>query len=353
MPNPSDYDSQKKWMSACVPARKEEGDTQDQAVAVCLSIWRKHTGQPEPKGKAAPSLEQQQRRISTAWDVQRPRSNAPDTIEGGYVTETFDTYVIISANGAYWKVGYTDDDETVAFAPQDKWRKVEQRSRWVDAKNALKAISRTDDELRVGNYIVLFGGRDLEGVASPTINRDGSKGEFFTSETDLESEHTKGGVLFVDWEHGREDEPGPGDVLGVVDWKTARRDERGVWVERVLNRRSKYVKWMEELIDAGIIGSSTEAVPDEVQKADDGAIVRWPLRRDTLTVTPMEPRMMSENHIQAFKALGIPVPAQDDTANDSKPPEAEPEADKSAASAAGQGRMRALLLKNRLTMEGQ
>ena len=29
--------------------------------------------------------------------------------------------------------------------------------------NALKAISRTDDELRVANYIVLFGGKDIEG----------------------------------------------------------------------------------------------------------------------------------------------------------------------------------------------
>lgn len=50
MPNPSDYETEKAWMSACVPVRKKEGDEQDQAVAVCLSMWRKHTGQPEPKG---------------------------------------------------------------------------------------------------------------------------------------------------------------------------------------------------------------------------------------------------------------------------------------------------------------
>ena len=251
MPNPGDYESEKEWMSACVPTRKEEGDAQDEAVATCLSIWRRHTGQPEPK-----------------------------------------------------------------------------------AANPLKAISRTDSELRAANYIVLFGGRDLEGVASAQVNRDGSKGEYFTPDTDLESEYTKSAV-FVDWEHGQDDEPDGGQVLGVVDWKTARKDERGVWVERILNRRSKYVKWMEELIDAGIIGSSTEAVPDEVQKADDGAILRWPLRRDTLTVTPMEPRMLGANHIQAFKALGIPVPASDDNqAAAPEPAEAEPEAEPSAVSVA-------------------
>ena len=39
--------------------------------------------------------------------------------------------------------------------------------------NTLKAISKTDDELRVGNYIALFGGRDLED-------------EHFTSDTEFE-----------------------------------------------------------------------------------------------------------------------------------------------------------------------
>ncbi|HUW09837.1 MAG TPA: hypothetical protein VM537_08905, partial [Anaerolineae bacterium] len=252
MPNPSDYDDKDKWMAACVPVRIDEGNKQDQAIAVCLSIWRKHTGEPEPEGK-----------------------------------------------------------------------------------NALKAISRTDDELRVGNYIVLFGGRDLEGIASAQVNRDGTKGEYFTADTDLESAYTKAGMLYVDWEHGHGkeldgvDAPGEDDVLGVVDWATAKADTRGVWVERALKRRSEYVKFLEELIDAGLIGTSSQAVPDGIRKGKGGQIARWPLKRDTLTFQPMEPRMMKEygdNHIQAFKALGIPVPAQDDTANDSTPPEAEPEA---------------------------
>jgi hypothetical protein len=41
MPNPKNYDSQKDWMKACVPTPIEEGDKQDQAVAVCLSMWRR------------------------------------------------------------------------------------------------------------------------------------------------------------------------------------------------------------------------------------------------------------------------------------------------------------------------
>ena len=271
MPNPAKYDNQKDWMAACVPTRIDEGDKQDQAVAVCLSMWRKHTGQPEPEGK-----------------------------------------------------------------------------------NALKAISRTDDELRVGNYIVLFGGRDLEGIGSEIINGDGSRGEFFMPTTQFESAYTKAGAFHIDWEHGKR-ELSPDEVLGTVDWKTARWDEKGIFVERVLNRRSKYVQFVEDLIEQGLIGTSTQPVQVGVSKKANGEIESWPLYRDSLTVMPMEPRMMQEfgdNVLQAFKALGIPVPAQDDTANDSTPPEAEPEDAKASASAAGQGRMRMQLLKNRLTMEG-
>lgn len=177
--------------------------------------------------------------------------------------------------------------------------------------NALKAVSRTPDELRVANYMVLFGGRDLEGIASPRKNRDGSAGEFFTKATDFSSAYTQTGVLYVDWEHGQApaDEPGKDDVLGFVDWKSARIDDRGVFVERVLNRRNRYVQFLEELIDAGMIGNSSEAVAGEVEKGDSGEIKRWPLVRDTLTVSPMEPRMITANALVALKALSESAPA--------------------------------------------
>lgn len=204
-------------------------------------------------------------------------------------------------------------------------------SQWRGEKsNALKAISRTDDTLTVANYIVLFGGRDLEGIEPGGTrvyrpNKDGSQGEFFTAQTQLESPYTKAGMLYVDWEH-RQGELG-NELLGVVDWKSARVDDIGVFVNRVLTRRNRYFEWIELLIDAGLVGTSTEAVPDAVEKATTGELLVWPLARDTLTVQPMEPRMMTRNVVQAFKALGL-VP------DDTVPPEAEPEADLSAVSVA-------------------
>ena len=194
------------------------------------------------------------------------------------------------------------------------------------------AISRTDDTITAANYIILFGGRDLEGVASPRVNPDGSRGEFFTAQTDLSSFYTKAGVLFENWEHAQ-GEAGD-DGLGIVDWKTAKVDDRGVFVERVLNRRNQYVRWLDELgwFDDGTLGTSSEAIPDEVEKASNGEIRRWPLYRDTITVSPMEPRMLQENQLQAFKALGIPVPNDTEAAPEPEPePEAAPEADTSAA----------------------
>lgn len=211
-----------------------------------------------------------------------------------------------------------DEQERAVAVCLNIWR---DRNKAMD--NALKALSRTDAELRVGNYIVIFGGRDLEGVGSDNINADGSKGEYFTPKTDLSSSYTKAGALYVDWEH-RQGELGD-ELLGVVDWKTAKVDDRGVFVERVLNRRNQYLQWLEGLIDQGLIGTSSEADPEGVEKAADGAIVRWPLVRDTLTVAPMEPRMLTENVVQAFKALGIPVPAQDDKPEPEPETEAEPE----------------------------
>jgi HK97 family phage major capsid protein len=183
----------------------------------------------------------------------------------------------------------------------------------MEETNALKTISKTDDELRVANYIALFGGRDLTSFAGRSIkpNQDGSLGEFFTPNTDFESNYTKTGMLYVDFEHSLDpDDLGVGrdDILGYVDWKTAKKDERGLFVERVLNRRQKYVQWLEELIDAGLIGNSSEAVGSQVEKKSNGEIVKWGLRRDTLTVNPMEPRMLSDNQLQAVKALAEVMP---------------------------------------------
>ena len=165
-------------------------------------------------------------------------------------------------------------------------------------RNELKTISQTADELRVGNYIILFGGRDLTG-------------EFFTLETEIESAYTKSGILHVDFEHGLDpDEVGMDahQVLGYVDWKTAKVDETGVFVERVLNRQARYMARLETLIDAGMVGNSSESIRGKAKRLPTGEIVEWPLVRDTLTFTPAEPRMLKGNTLKAARDLRAAFP---------------------------------------------
>lgn len=221
--------------------------------------------------------------------------------------DVFDTYAVVDINGRKYRLDYSIDEAgnlTVGERqPVEDQPEVEPE---VEAEpldepvksNAFKSIAKSDDELRIGNYIVLFGGLDLTG-------------EQFAKNVDLESSYTKSNLLAVDFEHGM-DTLDQDEVLGRVDWKTARRDERGVFVERVLNRRSQYVQWLESLIDEGLIGNSSEAVSTGVERVTiDGkrTITRWPLKRDTLTVSPAEPRMLSSNAYQAIKSLEGVMPS--------------------------------------------
>lgn len=170
------------------------------------------------------------------------------------------------------------------------------------SKNALKTLSETDDELRVANYLALFNSKDLSG-------------EWFAEDTDFSSKYTGLGRFPLDWEHGLGHKwgdgmfgPDPTEPIGFVDWKTSRKDKIGIWVERVLNRRNRYVAALEKLIKDGLIGSSSEALSYMVQILRSGKIARWPLMADSLTVMPMEPRMVTENSVGAIKSAVEALP---------------------------------------------
>ena len=51
---------------------------------------------------------------------------------------------------------------------------------------------------------------------------------------------------------------GDDSPVGVIDLKTARRDDRGLFVERVLSRRQKYVDLIVDLIKRGRLQSSVD-----------------------------------------------------------------------------------------------
>lgn len=182
------------------------------------------------------------------------------------------------------------------------------------AHNTLKTINRTEDTIIVGNYIIMFGARDLtggllRGYNTGDRNDDGSRGQYFTEQTAVKSAYTELGAFPVDWEHGQEEkngEPGRG-ALGYVDWKTAKKDNKGWFVQRVLDRRNAYIAALDEagFFENGLIGTSSESDVARVSVERDGHITSWPLIKDTLTVQPFDPRMLGENSIAKLKSLSI------------------------------------------------
>jgi hypothetical protein len=165
----------------------------------------------------------------------------------------------------------------------------------------LKFIESTDTELILDGPIALFGGADIVG-------------ERFEPETDFESNYTKTGRLLIDWEHGTEPDvdeqgqkiaqPGRDDILGYVDWLTKRTDDIGLLARHVLDRSARYVsEFIEPLARAGLLGSSSEATEKGVIREDDGLITRWPLKRQSLTVMPMEPRLLTDHQLEVVKSL--------------------------------------------------
>lgn len=304
-------DEKGKCVTAANAVLSDDGDDET-AIFACINA----AGKGKKLASKAVSLDEQGRRVRDAWyaSFKPPRDMAQPSTSGDYwVKEVFEDSIILEGPEGLFSYPYTITDDGIEFSEPIK---VEIEYKPVESKaiqsNCLKAISVEGDEMRVANHIILFGGRDLEGLASKKINADGSKGEYFTAKTVLDSAFTETGRLLVDWEHGLTKgvmdgddlaAPGRDDILGYVDWATAKATEQGLWVERVLNLRNKYMMFLKHLIEAGKIGTSSEAIDDGVQKAADGRIVTFPLRRDTLTVKPMEWRMMLSNPLLA-KAIG-------------------------------------------------
>ena len=51
MPDPKNYDNEDDFMAACVPAVKEEGKDQDEAVAQCMSMWKERNAEKKSMPK--------------------------------------------------------------------------------------------------------------------------------------------------------------------------------------------------------------------------------------------------------------------------------------------------------------
>jgi hypothetical protein len=265
--------------------------------------------EPLKASKSNGSLEDELSEIERAFHQQYPNRETPIEVYS-WVAETHDDYIIVSMDDGYYRVNYSGSGDDIEFAERGEWQEVERNTTW-EAKRlrrlkTLKFIKADEDELHLDGYLALWGGVD-------------SDGEHFTTETDFESSYTRTGHLNVDWEHGLEPDeeedgtkilqPNRDDVLGYVEWMTARKDDIGLLARHVLDRRERYVsEFVEPLSRAGLIGSSTEAIQTKVKKKEDGTITVWPLKRQSITVMPAESRLMTDQQLSIIKSLAEQYP---------------------------------------------
>lgn len=131
------------------------------------------------------------------------------------------------------------------------------------------AVKSVSDYLLKGRAIV-FGGADVVG-------------DTFTANTDIGSTRSFVGMP-VYWNHTMS---GTKSQIGIVtDWE---KNEEGIDLVIEIDKRSKYLKQIMELAKRGMLGLSTGAVGNTVERKG-GEILRWIVGEVSLTTTPAEPR---------------------------------------------------------------
>lgn len=130
--------------------------------------------------------------------------------------------------------------------------------------------TRTDDGVKVGGYLVRYGGVDLTG-------------EHFEQDTDFDIDLPDRRSAY--FHHGLD------PVFGKRKLNKAelRNDEFGIWAETILQERDEYEQFIAELALAGKLGWSSGSVGHLVER-DGSKITRWPIAEASLTHTPAEPR---------------------------------------------------------------
>lgn len=165
-----------------------------------------------------------------------------------------------------------------------------------------KALKQLDNG-RIGGYAVLFGDPEHTDL----------DGHYFTQETDYWLD--KWDTIPMLYGHGTEGMKGS-CVVGA--WDTKRVDDGiGIWVEGQKDKAHKYAKYVQELIDAGVLKLSSDSIQHLLKgsKQANGAtqIEQWPLVGVSLTPIPCEPRMMPVAAVKsAFKSIGVDVELEEE-----------------------------------------
>lgn len=181
------------------------------------------------------------------------------------------------------------------------------------AGDPIKA-TRTNEGVKLGGYLVRYGGADLTG-------------EYFEADTDFGLE--TGDSVPVYFHHGMNPQIG-GKRLSRAKITA---DEFGIFAETVLRERDEYERFIVQLAEAGKMGWSSGTAAHLMSRAlqADGRvkITSWPLAEASLTHTPAEPlnsviplKSLQMQPLEIGEAGGKPADQPGDNAEN--PPEKAP-----------------------------
>ena len=182
-------------------------------------------------------------------------------------------------------VPFTVDHVTLAWGDERyelplAGQAVKSAERMIAFGSAIKSLGNG----RVGGYLVAFGGKDLEG-------------DYFTPDTQFCLDWY--GQRPVLYHHGF-DKTLKAAAIGTID--TIRADEVGLWAEAQLDLHNQYVMAVQELIGKGVLGWSSGAMPQAVERDYDGRIKSWPIIEGSLTPTPAEYQRTRVTTLKAYLA---------------------------------------------------
>ncbi len=202
-------------------------------------------------------------------------------------------YIAKEANAAKY-----DPDEVSQIKSKivSAWKKL------IDKAGPPSAGKAIDDLLELNGYTQLYGseiksiGEDtLRGYAVRFGDADHAdlQRDYYTKSTDFWLDHF-GWPRPITYHHGMDAQTRNDPVIG--HWLKAGVDDVGVWMEGQMDRAHAYYKAMKELAQRGYLRLSSDSAPQwvirERQQNGVNEIKRWPLVTSSVTVTPMEPRML-------------------------------------------------------------
>jgi len=326
MPKPKSGESEKDFVSRCIPIVMKEGTAKDnkQAVAICYSMYKQgkknmdalkfHKMMKMMEGMSGADYARQE-----AWDISRAAS-AIQFIADMAQNEAHEPDDMQSlANIMKSLMEFINGEIMEMVSASKQGGEYEGKSETIPAqvketKLDLSYVKSLQIELPSDKLAVKYVSKDT--IAHPVfiwgdMNKTDLEADFFTKSTDFWDDKLQEFERPLTWEHGQDElfsEIETNPVIG----KTVKYydDDLARWAESVITTRKQYRKYIDKFIEEKMLGYSSDSAPQYVTREKQGKamwIKSWPWFGGSLTASPCEPRMNVFTP-EFLKSLGLVLP---------------------------------------------